>query len=69
MMSTVDSHRRGGRRLHKLEKGEKITVGLRIDSDLRARLEDAARASDRNLSQECARRLRLSLEQGDGEAA
>jgi hypothetical protein len=68
-MSTVDSHQRGERRLRKVEKGEKITVGLRIDSGLRARLEEAAKASDRNLSQECARRLRLSFEQGDGEAA
>src|SRR5262245_19611400 len=64
-MPTVDNASRcGGRRLRsadKLPPGEKITVSLRMEGALRVRLEEAARASDRNLSQECARRLRRSF--------
>lgn len=41
---------------------EKVTIGLRVPTELKARLEAAAKAGDRNLSQECVRRLRRSFE-------
>jgi hypothetical protein len=61
---TVDSPPRGGRRLKKASPDGQTTVSMRMPDSLRVRLEEAARNSDRNLSQECARRLRLSFESG-----
>ena len=39
-----------------------VMVGVRMPSDLRARLEQSALEGDRNLSQEVVRRLRKSFE-------
>jgi hypothetical protein len=44
------------------EQGGTVTIGLRVDADLRAKLEAAAAEAHRNLSQECAWRMEQSFD-------
>jgi carbamoylphosphate synthase large subunit len=44
------------------DQNKMVMIGVRVPAALKARLEAAAIAEDRNLSQECMRRLRLSFE-------
>src|SRR5262245_36882545 len=42
--------------------GQTTTIGLRVPTELKAALDEGAKAMDRNLSQECERRLRRSFD-------
>jgi hypothetical protein len=47
------------------EPGEQTTVSIRMDGELKTRLEERATANTRNLSQECSRALERSFSAAD----
>jgi hypothetical protein len=53
------------RPLKTAEPGGQVTIGLRVPTELKSQLEAAAAGQDRNLSQECERRLRRSFDPND----
>jgi hypothetical protein len=57
--------KRPGRPTKPARQGEKTTLSLRVDSELKQRLEDAGSSSGRNLSDEASRRLEGSFQAQD----